>query len=67
MLKPEPIAISIAEAAQRLGVSPATISHMIADNRLRASRLVGRAGTRGRVVVHASSLTELLDETAVQR
>ena len=62
----ELLAVSIAEAAQQLGVSPATISHMIADGRLRASRLVGRAGTRGRVVVHVSDLLKLLEDTAVQ-
>jgi excisionase family DNA binding protein len=62
----EPLVVSIAEAAQLLSVSPATISHMIADKRLRASRLIGRAGTRGRVVVHVADLVKLLDDTAVQ-
>jgi excisionase family DNA binding protein len=62
----EPLAVSIEEAARRISVSPATVHHMIDDGRLRASRIVGRAGTRGRVVVHVASLVKLLDATRVQ-
>jgi excisionase family DNA binding protein len=62
----EPLAVSVDEAARRLSVSPATIGHMIDDKRLIASRLIGRAGTRGRVVVHVASLINLLNSTEVQ-
>jgi excisionase family DNA binding protein len=62
----EELSISVDEAAKRLGVSPATIGHMIEDRRLTASRLVGRAGKRGRVVVHVASLGKLLKETLVK-
>jgi excisionase family DNA binding protein len=61
----EPLAVSIKEAARRLNVSPATVGHMIEDKRLAASRLVGRAGRRGRVVVHVPSLVKLLSDTRV--
>jgi excisionase family DNA binding protein len=61
----EPLAVSIEEAARRLSVSPATIGHMIDDKRLIASRLIGRAGKRGRVVVHVASLVKLLADTTV--
>jgi excisionase family DNA binding protein len=62
----EELSISVDEAAKRLGVSPATIGHMIEDRRLIASRLVGRAGKRGRVVVHVASLVKLLKLTEVR-
>jgi excisionase family DNA binding protein len=61
-----PLALSIAEAAQQLGVSPRTIAYMIDDGRLRASRIVARAGSRGRVVIHVASLKTLLDATEVK-
>jgi excisionase family DNA binding protein len=62
----EELSISIEEAARRLSVSPATISVMIADKRLKASRLIGRAGKRGRIVVHVASLIKLLKDTEVK-
>lgn len=61
-----PLAVSVEEAAWRLSISPATIGHMIEDKRLTASRLIGRAGKRGRVVVHVASLVKLLKSTEVQ-
>ena len=45
-----PLAISVKEAARRVG-SPLTITRMIADKRLKASRIVGRVGERGRLVI----------------
>jgi hypothetical protein len=64
----EELSVSIEEAARRLSVSPATIGHMIHDKRLlTASRLIGRAGARGRVVVHVASLVKLLKSTEVRR
>jgi excisionase family DNA binding protein len=62
----EPLAVSVEEAARRLSVSPATIGHMIDDKRLTASRIIGRAGKRGRVVVHVEALAKLLIETRVK-
>jgi excisionase family DNA binding protein len=61
----EPLAVSVEEAARRLSVSPATIGHMIDDKRLTASRIIGRAGKRGRVV-HVEALAKLLKETRVE-
>jgi excisionase family DNA binding protein len=62
----EPLAVSVEEAARRLSVSPATIGHMIDDKRLTASRIIGRAGTRGRIVVHVASLVNLLKSTEMR-
>jgi excisionase family DNA binding protein len=61
----EPLAVSIAEAARRLGVSSVTISRMIDGKQLKASRLVGRAGSRGRVVIQVSGLIKLLEANEV--
>jgi hypothetical protein len=61
----EELSISVAEAPRRLSVSPAIVAHMIEGKRLIASRLIGRAGKRGRVVVHVASLVKLLNETRV--
>jgi len=63
----EPLAVSVEEAARRLSVSSATIGHMIEDKRLTASRLIGRTGKRGRVVVHVASLVGLLKATELRR
>jgi excisionase family DNA binding protein len=57
--------MSIAEAAERLGVHRLTVNHMIANGTLRASKLVGRSGSRGRVVIRVSDVEKMLDETAV--
>jgi excisionase family DNA binding protein len=62
----EELSVSVEEAARRLSVSSATIGHMIHDKRLTASRLIGRAGARGRVVVHVASLVKLLKSTEVR-
>jgi len=62
----QPLAVSVKEAARRIGVSPLTITRLIDDKRLKASRIVGRAGARGRVVIHVASLVNLLDATKVQ-
>jgi hypothetical protein len=62
----EPLAISIDAAAECIGVCPRTVREMIADKRLCASRLVGRAGKRGRIVIPIASLVKLLDDTRVQ-
>jgi excisionase family DNA binding protein len=63
--EPLALAVSIKEAARRLGVSPDTISNMIAGQRLKASRLVGRAGTRGRVVIPVAALVAYLEANEV--
>ncbi len=61
----QPLAVTIADAAKRLSVSPSTIRAMIADKRLRAVHIVGRSGTRGRVVIRVADLEALLShETA---
>jgi excisionase family DNA binding protein len=60
----QPLAVTIADAAKRLSVSPSTIRAMIADNRLRAVHVVGRSGTRGRVVIRVADLEALLSHEA---
>ena len=62
----EPLAVTIAEAAKRLSVSTTTIRAMIADKRLPCTRIVGRSGTRGRIVIRVTDLEALLtgDEVA---
>lgn len=64
MASTEPLAISVADAALRLGVSYSTVRAMIADGRLPVLRLVGRKGTRGRVLVRVADLNALLDKAA---
>lgn len=63
----EPLAVTIAEAAKRLSVSTTTtIRAMIADKRLPCTRIVGRSGTRRRIVIRVTDLEALLtsDEVA---
>jgi len=56
----DPLALTVAEAARRLSVSVSTIRAMIADKRLPCVRLVGRKGSRGRVLVRTADLDALL-------
>ena len=52
----EPLTIPRKESARLIGVSLATIDYMINDGRLKAIRVKGRKGSRGRVLVIRSSL-----------
>jgi excisionase family DNA binding protein len=56
----EPIAVSIAGAAKRLGVGKSTIRCMIQDGRLPHTRLVGRVGERGTIRIKLSDVDALL-------
>ena len=56
----DPLALTVAEAARRLSVSASTIRAMIADKRLPCVRLVGRKGSRCRVLVRTADLDALL-------
>ncbi len=61
ILRSDPLALTVAEAARRLSVSVSTIRTMIADKRLPCVRLVvGRKGSRGRVLVRTADLDALL-------
>lgn len=59
----EPIAVTIAAAAARLSISISTLRAMIADKRLPCSRLVGRAGSRGRILIRVADLDALLSSS----
>jgi excisionase family DNA binding protein len=61
----EELSVPIPEACRLLGVGPTTLRAMIADRRLIASRLTGRPGSRGKIVVHVSALKALLKDTRV--
>jgi excisionase family DNA binding protein len=56
----EPIAISIAGAAKRLGVGKTTIRCMIQDGRLLHTRIVGRIGERGTIRIKLADVDALL-------
>lgn len=56
----DPLALTIPEAAKQLSVSVSTIRAMIADGRLKCARIIGRKGTRGRVVIRTPDLDALL-------
>jgi excisionase family DNA binding protein len=56
ILRSDPLALTVAEAARRLSVSVSTIGAVIADKRLPCVRLVGRKGSRGRVLVRTADL-----------
>ena len=60
ILRSDPLALTVAEAARRLSVSVSTIRAMIADKRLPCVRLVGRKGSRGRVLVRTADVDALL-------
>lgn len=60
ILRSDPLALTVAEAARRLSVSVSTIGAMIADKPLPCVRLVGRKGSRGRVLVRTADLDALL-------
>ncbi len=60
ILRSDPLALTVAEATRRLSVSVSTIGAMIADKRLPCVRLVGRKGSRGRVLVRTADLDALL-------
>jgi|GEM_PF-5447157 len=65
MSETEELSVPIPEACRLLGVGPTTLRALIADKRLTASRLTGRPGSRGRIVVHVAALKALLNETRV--
>jgi excisionase family DNA binding protein len=65
ILRSDPLALTVAEAAPRLSVSVSTIRAMIADKRLPCVRLVGRKGSRGRVLVRTADLDALLRDPPV--
>ena len=65
ILRSEPQALIVAKAARRLSVSVSTIRAMIADKRLPCVRLVGRKGSRGRVLVRTADLDALLRDPPV--
>jgi excisionase family DNA binding protein len=60
ILRSDPLALTVAAAAQGLSVSVSTIRAMIADKRLPCVRLVGRKGSRGRVLVRTTDVDALL-------
>jgi excisionase family DNA binding protein len=62
-LEAEPLAVSISEACQRLGVGETTLRAMLDAGRLPFSRLGALPGKRGRVVIKMADLTALLDAT----
>jgi excisionase family DNA binding protein len=61
----EPLTIPRKESARLIGVSLATIDYMIGDGRLKAIRVKGRKGSRGRVLVIRSSLDTALTELTI--
>jgi excisionase family DNA binding protein len=66
ILRSDPLALTVAEAARRLSVSVSTIRAMIADERLPCIRLVvGRKGSRGRVLVRTADVDALLRDPPV--
>ena len=65
ILRSDPLALTVAKAARRLSVSVCTIRAMIADKRLPCIRLVGRKGSRGRVLVRTADLDPLLRDPPV--
>ena len=67
ILRSQPLALTVAEAARRLSVSVSTIRAMIADRRrLPCVRLVvGRKGSRGRVLVRTADVDALLRDPPV--
>jgi excisionase family DNA binding protein len=62
-LEAEPLAVSISEACQRLGVGETTLRAMLDAGRLPFSRLGALPEKRGRVVIKVADLTALLDAT----
>ena len=65
ILRSEPQALIVAKAARRLSVSVSTIRAMIAVERLPCVRLVGRKGSRGRVLVRTADLDALLRDPPI--
>ena len=62
----EPLAVSITEACQRLGVGETTLRALLDDGRLPFSRIPGaNPKGRGRVLIRVSDLDKLLTATAV--
>ena len=60
----DPLALTIPEAARRLSVSVSTIRELIRSKRLPFVRIVGRAGSRGRVLVRTADLDALISGAA---
>jgi excisionase family DNA binding protein len=52
--------LSIREACRRLNVSENTLRAMMADGRLPYRRIIGRSGTRGRIVIREADVDDLL-------
>lgn len=66
LLSPEPLAVSISEACQRLGVGETTLRALLDNGRLPFSRVPGaNPDSRGRVLIKVADLAALLDATRV--
>ena len=62
----EPLAVSISEACQRIGVGETTLRALLENGRLRFSRIPGaNPDGRGRVLIKVADLAALLDATQV--
>jgi len=59
--------LSVREACRRLNVSENTLRAMIADGRLPYRRIIGRSGTRGRIVIREADVDDLLAPPAAGR
>jgi len=66
LLSSEPLAVSIIEACQRLGVGETTLRALLDNGRLPFSRIPGaNPEGRGRVLIKVADLNALLDATRV--
>lgn len=67
LLTPEPLAVSIQEACQRLSVGETTLRTLLDTGRLPFSRIPGaNPAGRGRVLIKVADLAALLDQTRVK-
>jgi excisionase family DNA binding protein len=64
----QPLAVSIEQACQCLGVGETLLRQMMADGRLPFSRVPGtNAARRGRILIRVADLDKLLTATRVGR
>jgi excisionase family DNA binding protein len=62
----EPLAVSISEACQRIGIGETTMRALLDNGRLPFSRIPGaNPKGRGRVLIKVADLNALLDKTRV--
>lgn len=67
LLSSEPLAVSIAEACQRIGVGETTLRALLDNGRLPFSRVPGaNPDSRGRILIRVRDLDKLLTATAVK-